>query len=235
MRTSLSRDRRRRQAPLLPLHPRPARTAPLAPLAPLGLLALLAAALLYSAALLAAPAPAGAAPAPKQWTVMLYLDGENREIQGDLLTAFADMIAADVGSNADVSVVVQFDRIPKSSAYGGWTEAHRFYVTPGMEPTPANAIADWGDGRGGREVEMSDGATLRSFVTWAADTYPAARYALIVADHGYGWKGLCIDETSLAPQTVLAGVLAPAVVDDGRLRTRRAWSRTAGRSLQPNP
>jgi hypothetical protein len=170
-------------------HSRPA-TLP----ALLTLVVLCAATLLGAAG---AATAAAAAPAPKQWTVMLYLDGENREIQSDMLAAFAGMIAGNVGSDADVNIVAQFDRIPRSSAYGGWTEAHRFYVTPGMEPTPANAVADWGDGQGGREVDMSQGSTLRDFVTWAAQTYPADRYALIVADHGYGWKGLCIDETSL--------------------------------------
>lgn len=145
--------------------------------------------------------------APRQWTVMLYLDGENRDIQNDLLTAFEAMIAADVGSDANVNVVAQFDRIPGSDRYGGWTEAHRFYVTPGMEPTPAGAITDWGDGQGGREVDMADGATLRDFVTWAA-AYPAGRYALIVADHGYGWKGLCIDETSLGDSMPLKDLAA---------------------------
>lgn len=171
-------------------------------------LVLVAAVLLCSAALLSASAPAGATPLPKQWTVMLYLDGENREMQGDLLAAFSDMIAAKVGSDAHVNIVVQFDRIPKSSSYGGWTEAQRFYVTPGMEPTAANALADWGDGRGGREVDMADTATLRSFVTWAASMYPASRYALVVADHGYGWKGLCIDETSLGTIMPLKGFAA---------------------------
>jgi len=171
-------------------------------------LVLLAAALLCAATLLSASAPARATPLPKQWTVMLYLDGENREMQSDLLTAFSDIIAAKVGSDADVNIVVQFDRIPKSSSYGGWTEAHRFYLTPAMEPTAANAIADWGDGRGGREVDMADGATLRSFVTWAASTYPAERYALVVADHGYGWKGLCIDETSVGTIMPLKGFAA---------------------------
>ncbi|HET6495971.1 MAG TPA: clostripain-related cysteine peptidase, partial [Thermoleophilia bacterium] len=148
-------------------------------------------------AVVAAPAVrAGAAPA-KQWTVMLYLDGENTDMQSDILIEFQNMIAAGVGSDAAVDVVAQFDRIPGSDRFGGWTEANRFHVTPGMEPTEANAIADWGDGRGGREVDMADPATLRDFVSWAAAEYPAERTALIIVDHGYGWKGLCIDETSL--------------------------------------
>ena len=148
----------------------------------------------FAVALLVLAAPAWAV--PKQWTLMLYLDGEDINMQSDYLAAFDAMIAANVGSDANVNVVVQFDRMPGNPGYGGWTEAERFYVTPGMQPIPANAIADWGDGQGGREVNMADGATLRTFVTWAAVSYPADRYALIVADHGFGWRGLCIDWTS---------------------------------------
>ena len=66
-----------------------------------------------------------------------------------------------------------------------------------MEPIEANAVADWGDGRGGREVAMSSPETLADFISWAASNYPARRYALLIADHGYGWQGLTMDMTSL--------------------------------------
>jgi hypothetical protein len=36
---------------------------------------------------------------------------------------------------------------------------------------------------------MSDGNTLVDFVTWAMQTYPADRYALVLSDHGMGWPG----------------------------------------------
>jgi hypothetical protein len=133
----------------------------------------------------------------KPWTFMLYLDGDEQAMQQDYITAFREMITAKVGSNDDVNVLIQFDRFPTDEAYGAWTTTHRFFYTPGMEPTPENAISDWGDGLGGgREVDMSDPDTLTSFIVWAANNYPADHYALLVADHGYGWRGLMIDVTS---------------------------------------
>ena len=36
---------------------------------------------------------------------------------------------------------------------------------------------------------MSSGDTLVDFVTWAAQTYPADKYVLILSDHGMGWPG----------------------------------------------
>jgi len=133
----------------------------------------------------------------KDWTVILYWDGDDIDIQTDLINAFGEMAVARVGSTDRINIVIQFDRYPGKSAYGGWSITHRFSLTPGMEPTEANAITDWGDRRGGgREVDMSDPAVLRDFIRWAARNYPAKRYALIVADHGFGWEGLAIDHTN---------------------------------------
>jgi hypothetical protein len=132
----------------------------------------------------------------KKWTVMLYLDGDNNEMQHDFLIAFQEMIQAGVGSNDEVNIVAQFDRYPGDSAYGGWEIAHRFFITQGMEPTEENAIKNWGDGGGGREVDMSEPDTLKDFITWSVSNYPAERYALIPADHGFGWEGLLIDDTN---------------------------------------
>jgi hypothetical protein len=43
---------------------------------------------------------------------------------------------------------------------------------------------------------MADGAVLVDFVTWAMQTYPADRYALILSDHGMGWPGGWTDADS---------------------------------------
>ena len=39
------------------------------------------------------------------------------------------------------------------------------------------------------EAAMSDGNTLTDFIIWAATTYPADKYVLILSDHGAGWPG----------------------------------------------
>ena len=132
----------------------------------------------------------------KTWTFMWYLDGDEISMQQDFINAFYNIIATGVGSTDEVNIIMQFDRYPHMDDFGGWEIAHRFYYTPGMEPTPANAITDWGDGQGGREVNMADPETLQSFITWSVAHYPADHYALMLADHGYGWQGLLMDMTS---------------------------------------
>ncbi len=144
----------------------------------------------------------------KTWTFMWYLDGDEVSMQQDFIAAFYNIIAAGVGSTDDVNIVIQFDRYPHMDDFGGWEIAHRFYYTPGMGPTPENAIAYWGDGQGGREVDMSDPETLKSFITWAAANYPADHYALMLADHGYGWQGMMIDETSDGDFMTVKGVVS---------------------------
>jgi len=51
-------------------------------------------------------------------------------------------------------------------------------------------IFDWGDGQGGREVNMGDPDTLTDFINWAKENYPASHYALILWNHGGGWRNL---------------------------------------------
>ena len=141
-------------------------------------------------------------PVPKNWTFMVYLDGDNN-LEGAGIDDFLEMSSA--ACPDDVNIVVQFDRIPGyNTTYGDWTTCKRFLVTPGMTPTAANATEDVG------ECNMGDPNTLSDFVDWAMARYPADNYALILWDHGSGWKkkwvpwkdetgiarGICLDETS---------------------------------------
>ena len=46
------------------------------------------------------------------------------------------------------------------------------------------------------ELNMADHQTLRDFINFGKDNYPADRYLLWVVDHGGAWKGACMDDTS---------------------------------------
>ncbi|MDY7031720.1 MAG: clostripain-related cysteine peptidase [Thermodesulfobacteriota bacterium] len=139
------------------------------------------------------------------WTFMVYLDADNN-LESAGIDDFLEM--ASVGSDSNVNIVVQFDRISGyDTSYGNWTECHRFLVTSEMTPETANAVSDWGDGSGGREVNMADPQNLINFATWAMTNYPADNYALILWNHGGGWrdyntadlpiyKAVCWDDTS---------------------------------------
>ncbi len=143
-----------------------------------------------------------------KWTFMVYISDCDLEAEG--VDDFLEM--AQVGSNADLNILVQFDRIPGyDSQYGDWTTCKRFRVAQGMTPTPENALADIG------EVNTGDGEVLKNFFEWGVSNYPADRYALILWNHGGGWRKtdqadspsfreVCLDETNQGDSLLTAEV-----------------------------
>jgi hypothetical protein len=124
----------------------------------------------------ASPAHKGKPPEPAQWTLMVYIVGDNNLDEYVPLDIETEL--APTGSNADVSVVVLADR----AATAEWSQTLLFYVEQGMEATPAYAAADWG------EMNMGDPQTLIDFVQWTQKHYPADHYALSFWNHGWSWR-----------------------------------------------
>ncbi|MBN2217665.1 MAG: hypothetical protein JW719_09855, partial [Pirellulales bacterium] len=128
----------------------------------------------------------------KAWTFMVYLDGDNN-LEGAGIDDFLEM--ASVGSDSNINIVVQFDRVSDyDTSYDDWTDTRRGIIMPGDLPD-----ASWGTSLG--EVNMGNPANLSEFVNWATLNYPADNYALVLWDHGSGWrapadnKGACWDDT----------------------------------------
>jgi predicted amidohydrolase len=146
----------------------------------------------------------------KDWTFMVYLDADNT-LENASIPVFSEM--ASVGSTPQVNIVVQWDRIPgEDSSYGNWTDCKRFYVTKGMTPTPENQTQDLG------EANMGDPNTLKDFVNWTINNYPASYYFLVLWDHGTGCMGLCFDITNSSdflslPELSKALSGLPAIMD----------------------
>ncbi len=132
-----------------------------------------------------------AATTGETWTVMLYQDADDKVLEKDI---YVDLNEAErVGSTDNVHIVAQLDRYSGGyQADGDWTGAKRFYVTQDddLQQVRSQVVADLG------EVNMADAATLVDFVTWAMQTYPADKYALILSDHGMGWPGGWSDPTA---------------------------------------
>ena len=130
-----------------------------------------------------------------KWTIMVYMDGDN-DLEEYAIDDFLEM--ASVGSTQDVNVVVLFDRVEGyDDSYGDWTTAKIFYIEKGIIPDANNASDDWD------EVNMGDPQTLIDFVNWSVNNYSAEHYALILWNHGSGWKfrlpptkGVCWDYTN---------------------------------------
>lgn len=120
----------------------------------------------------------------QKWLVMLYQNADDNALERDI---FIDLNEAEmIGSTEDVIVVSQFDRYQGGfSGDGDWSSTRRYHVMydNDLNRVGSELIADIG------EVNMGEAATLVDFVSWAASTYPADNYVLIMSDHGMGWPG----------------------------------------------
>jgi hypothetical protein len=121
-----------------------------------------------------------AAPTTKKWTFAVYLDADNN-LEDAGVADFLEMAKNDHSS--DVNVVVQMDRAPGyDSTNGDWKTCKRFEIKKGMKPVAASQLSDLG------ESNMGSPATLTTFIKWVKTNYPAEKYALVLWNHGGGWR-----------------------------------------------
>lgn len=119
----------------------------------------------------------------KDWTFMVYMAADNN-LEGG---AEIDIMELEMsGSTDEVNFVVQIDR---SGNYSGntqlkWSGAQRYYITKSGDPhrVTSEPVDKLGN------VDMAASETLLDFVAWASENYPAERYAIILWNHGTGWK-----------------------------------------------
>ncbi len=128
--------------------------------------------------------PSSVSSAPVTWLVMLYQDADDEVLEEDM---FTDLNEAEmIGSSENVTIVSQMDRYKGGfDGDGDWTTVKRFLVgkDQDLEHIKSKEITDLG------ELDSGDPQTLVDFATWAIQTYPAQKYALILSDHGAGWVG----------------------------------------------
>jgi len=114
-----------------------------------------------------------------KWTFMVYLDADNN-LESAGIKDFNEM--AGVDSSPQVNILVQMDRIPGfDNSYGNWTGTKRFLVKKGADPA-STPLQDMG------EQNMGDPKVLQDFVEWGISNYPAQHYALVIWNHGDGWR-----------------------------------------------
>lgn len=132
-----------------------------------------------------------------EWTVLVYSDADN-DLEGQLLDDLDEMER--IGSVKGVNVVMQIDRWrPKPGSPGAgrddktngdWDQAKRYFVTRDDGSIQINSVElqDLG------EIDMSHPKELANFIAWGVQKFPAKRYALVMEDHGSGWRGAFIDD-----------------------------------------
>lgn len=133
----------------------------------------------------------------RKWTVMVYMDGD-----GDLEEyGILNMNQMEtLGSDANVNMVVQFDRGPGFDATNGdWQDTRRYLVTKddNLQLISSPVLQNLG------EVDMGTPEALTDFITWTVSRYPAERYVLVLWNHGAGWRsrsaasrGIIFDDSS---------------------------------------
>lgn len=115
-----------------------------------------------------------------KWTILVYMNADN-DLERFGIKDFIEMSKVD--NSKDVNIVVQMDRSPGySDEYGDWTQTLRFKIEKNILPIKHSAIEDLG------EKNMGDPTVLKDFIDWGKEKYPAENYALIIWDHGDGWR-----------------------------------------------
>ncbi len=127
------------------------------------------------------PPPPGGGGGPAEWTVMVFVDGRS-----NLYRAFLNEVnkMERAGSNEDVNIVVQF---AWRNGAGDSTAAVRWHLE---QDSDMSRISSPAFGLGPAEASNpGDPQALSDFITWAKTSYPANKYAIVLAGHGQGWKG----------------------------------------------
>ena len=135
---------------------------------------------LIAVAFIAPASVFGAAPKQaqeKEWTIMIFWCADNNL---EWTTEFCmNMWQEALTSNDQVNIIVLLDI---ESVDGTWIYE--------LTHDERNEVAAWS------EKHTSDPAVLKEFVLYCMDNYPAKKDMLLISDHGYGWRGICQDETN---------------------------------------
>jgi len=125
------------------------------------------------------------------WLVMIYLDGDIDYEWGPLDSI--QELELGFSDESNVEVVFIIDRIDGiDSSNGDWTDTRLYRLRHDNDPMSIGSelVEILG------EKNMGDNATLRDFVIWAQESYPADKSALVIFNHGGALSGICWDWTS---------------------------------------
>ena len=119
----------------------------------------------------------------KKWTFVVYMNGANN------LEPYARLNLnqmESVGSDANVNIVCQVKRLGGRYDTSGptWSDTRRFLIEKDSDKDNINSILL----SSRADCDMGQAQSLRDFVDYAVTAFPAERYALIMWNHGAGWR-----------------------------------------------
>jgi hypothetical protein len=129
----------------------------------------------------------------RQWTVLVYMVGDNNLSDA----AWSDINEMEeAGSTDAVQVVVQWELSSQYTSVAPKAYQGSVYRTPIVKDADPNMVAGLASATTLGAIDMTDPARLAEFVRWGAETYPAQHTAVILWDHGFGWRGGFVDSQS---------------------------------------
>ncbi|MCS7261681.1 MAG: clostripain-related cysteine peptidase, partial [Anaerolineae bacterium] len=135
-----------------------------------------------------------------QWTVLLYYAADN-DLEALLMRDLNRLEL--IGSTADVHVIALVDRHPRYwTGSDNWSDTRLLRIEKDQNLFAITSP----DVRKLGERNTGSAETLERFIAWGITTYPARKYALVISDHGGGWRGAASDETSAGQMISPAGL-----------------------------
>ncbi|MCD4784127.1 MAG: hypothetical protein K8T10_09940 [Candidatus Eremiobacteraeota bacterium] len=147
----------------------------------------------------------------KDWTVLLYMNGNN-DIEGDILKGF--LTTEETAQHDKINMLAQLGRAPQYVAHptykdeidGDWGGVRRYVMKKGENgDNPREVWTSLGkhDAEIDSEItadlgkaDMSSPDTLQDFLEWGMKKYPAKHYMVVLAGHGAGFLGALPDYKS---------------------------------------
>ena len=128
------------------------------------------------------------------WTVLIYMCGSDLESDNQLATSDITEMLSVRGQPDDVNIVIQTGGATKwSSKYSiSARKIERWHVS-NRSLVKDDSLS---------QANMADPKTLKSFVEWGLETYPAINTGLILWNHGGAMDGVCFDDNYATSQSV---------------------------------
>lgn len=116
----------------------------------------------------------------KKWVILVFMAADNN-LEYYAFKNIHDMER--VGSSEDIDVVVQIDRYGDGNK--GSTLRGTIVKNPDWQPFKYDMVSPMSDIG---ETDTGDPKVLQEFVEWGVTNHEAEHYALIIWNHGSGWK-----------------------------------------------
>jgi len=130
----------------------------------------------------------------RQWTYLVYMGADNN-LANYGINDIEEM--AQVGSSDKMAIVVQAEFSPGYTTSVPDSSTYRGLVQQGSFEDNLEVATNLGN------VDMGSPEALTDFIVWATTNYPAQHYALVIWDHGAGWK----DRTPMVTTSLFRGAV----------------------------